>query len=962
MSGVIYSPRQVNTATDTAGRWGFMSRNPVELHTARQFGAERSCFRRYLRRHFQSGLAILVIVAVGACDRPPAGFSTESAFEIVDSLSAMRDRGPTQGAHEVCQNETEPDADTVSETSSDVLLYAALHLRRLGFSCTVRSVRHVGRSAMGIRIDAASELVAWREGRASSATAALMAVSYHADPDRAPDAYRLWPIVVGLEGIRAFVESDATDDIRDLVVTIGDVSDWAADFTSTWLQPFPSPHNDTYSTQVATSGPVGPAPPVMLASAPGWVIGTSAEPVSEAGSLGFSGMGEFPILGEPSPANRTLLRSRGIAPMPFRLVAFASDHQPIGRAGSASVPGNSASVLRGKGDAFVRALRAAAAPSQPAWTMEGHWYWLLGICLPLILVGLALQTIVINTRTRLSNVEKAIAKLGPWLRRSDDALVKRAEQRQTLDEAREGFRAVPKRLRAWLWLKLVGGIVHRRHLRDDLRRRKADYLSHLEVQNNVLKKRQKLERGDGSRLFGGVWQGVATVLAKGGVVPLVIGGLTAAGSLVAVHWLEIQVQQQLLSDSLFDLGFLLPSVAAAYVVGCLLAQLLASPKDRHNPIAAFAWGSSLVVYLGLNAVELSGFDDAINNLYDSQTIDMMFASLAMVLISREILYSRRKERQESQGEADYTKELDAVSDALWFASSGERREALLRSVTGVVYLGLAAHCVWRGFGVALNSEQAPVGLVPVTAVTAVALLVPLATLFLGNVPPAPTTDQRISVKSAASILLAIVGSTLACADRSDHRFENDRHLAAIRIDMRAEEDAPVVYRVFSGDDGSRQVEQTTIDRADFTLPTVRRRDTVVMEDTRRRQVRLVIEDSSGADMMAIWRGNDSIAVLRADGIEPRRGSDPRVVERWFDTEDDRSIALLVELPRCWSADLVVVRRFSGRAAMQLVGHVIEPDTIVGERLDMEVLTTVTQQHSMPRCCTTSSRATARQTM
>ena len=83
------------------------------------------------------------------------------------------------------------------------------------------------------------------------------------------------------------------------------------------------------------------------------------------------------------------------------------------------------------------------------WTAQGPLYWILGVALPLLMVGLAVGTVLINSGTRLSNVRRANEKLKAWLAFSADV-----KERQTIIDtpSGRGFQPTLARLRARLWL------------------------------------------------------------------------------------------------------------------------------------------------------------------------------------------------------------------------------------------------------------------------------------------------------------------------------------------------------------------------------------------------------------------------------------------------------------------------------------------------------------------------------
>lgn len=97
------------------------------------------------------------------------------------------------------------------------------------------------------------------------------------------------------------------------------------------------------------------------------------------------------------------------------------------------------------------------------WLAEGDPYWILGIALSMLMVGMAAGTIVINSAAHLSNVRRASARLQSWLTLSDRATENQALAR---DVSARGVGAALGRSYARLWLIFRVNLTRRRYLDD----------------------------------------------------------------------------------------------------------------------------------------------------------------------------------------------------------------------------------------------------------------------------------------------------------------------------------------------------------------------------------------------------------------------------------------------------------------------------------------------------------------
>ena len=362
-----------------------------------------------------------------------------------------------------------------------------------------------------------------------------------------------------------------------------------------------------------------------------------------------------------------------------------------------------------------------------SWTARGSLYWVLGIAIPIILVSIAIGTILINSATRLSNVNRANEKLAAWLAISETV----RKKKQIIDAVSErGFGASVARLRARLWLVLRVPLARRKYLDDEEVSKRKKYTSFLDCQRRDLEKQQDEDHRDVGSLFSGIWDGIKVVRNSGGGQALALGVVTSAAALMAVDTLgaDPSIQPPEYGPVIADMWLPLAFVAGfIYYVGCVAGRL--SSADPHTRIGAFAWGSAIPVFLGLNAVELGGFELPDNDrLYDSQTIDMMFLCVAMMLIVREVLY-KRHDATSSGADVDRHQEYKIVRETLWFAADGGGLEQVLRIVLSLCYLLVVAHLLAPAIADMIIFGTMFVDLITISSVVLAALWVPVVALF-----------------------------------------------------------------------------------------------------------------------------------------------------------------------------------------------------------------------------------------
>jgi len=360
------------------------------------------------------------------------------------------------------------------------------------------------------------------------------------------------------------------------------------------------------------------------------------------------------------------------------------------------------------------------------WLADGNLYRVLGIALPTLMVGMAAGTIFVNSATHLSNVRRASVRLESWLRLSDKATEKRAMAR---DASSRGVGAALDRVFARLWLIFRVKFARRRYLDDVETVRRRNRKAFIDERLPALESRETGERRDVGSPVSGLRDEIRAIRDRGGGQALAVGAGTSV-----VAFAIAKTQAPSVAAGLAEYGAatvalaVLLLVAIVYLLGGILLRWCRA--DRRTATGAFAWGSSIPLYLGLNALGLSALgmpDD--DRLYNALTVGLAAVCMVMMFAVREVLYDRYRAITTATHE-DRAKEQRVVGETLWFASDGGRLEAWLRIRIGVCYLLVVVHLLVPPIRDILLCGAMCGDLVTSTSVTAVTLMVPLAAAFI----------------------------------------------------------------------------------------------------------------------------------------------------------------------------------------------------------------------------------------
>ncbi|MDE2945377.1 MAG: hypothetical protein OXT63_14400 [Gemmatimonadota bacterium] len=341
------------------------------------------------------------------------------------------------------------------------------------------------------------------------------------------------------------------------------------------------------------------------------------------------------------------------------------------------------------------------------WLAEGDLYGILGIALTMLMAGMAAGTIWVNSATHLSNVRRARARLESWLKQSARATEERAIVR---DLSARGVGAALNRAYARLWLLLRVQLPRRRYLDDVETIRRRNRKAFIDARLPAIESRETGERGDIGSLVSGLRDGIEVLRGKGVGQALAVGVATSV-----VAFAVAKTQAPRVAAGLAEYGTptaalaMLLLVAIVYVLGGILLRRCRA--DRRTATGAFAWGSSIPLFL-----------------YNSRTVGVAVC-MAMMLVVREVLYHRYGAIAATTDEKR-AKEHRIVGETLWFASDGGRLEAWLRIRLAAGYMLVVVHLLVPPVRDMVLCGTMCGDLVAVTAVAAVTLMVPLVAAFM----------------------------------------------------------------------------------------------------------------------------------------------------------------------------------------------------------------------------------------
>ena len=682
-------------------------------------------------------LATLSIL-LGACESPPkTAFSAFTADSLLNELVAIHTSDSNSGKDgDWCT----PGQDEIESVEEHAVRYLA---SELGLACAQRVLLSMTRGIDALSVFERQDVMAWDEQRSwGDAVYIALFFSTQSRNDEPLARANLLPLATALEGLRA-LHTENEEFTKNIVISISEANGLGVEG---WLPQFPELSRSYTYTTTGTQTAARPPPhiPRLVGKGSGWVIGFAAAPefFSSASVHGRLANAEGTAIRPPETGE--------LLPAPTGFAIHAAFWPAVDN--SDQLPS-----LTEVGRRFIRDFRmvhepppqCANLPWAVQWlchsTSSSRWLpWIGGILLPLLILYAAVKISMAEAETVLEYLKRSIGadeQFQRGLEGSVDDLTRRIDSlhRQTNQlyskQTSIGQNLYSRRddnaFRRWqLWIgqrrynRLTKRSATLKPLLKDRLRQKKDAEEQLRRTEARLQNLEKLkeeweEEKKGSdrlqNLGTDIWSHVRkTIIEKETGLALVTGIITCAGAFSAAFMVESGHLLAFAADQRWGV-FLLVSIIFA---GALVWA------DR---VDALTLGACVVCFIGLDTIELSPFDETtavtrLSDLYDSQTVTLMFGTVALLLSMRAVIASPRAKRDE----ADKDKDVTVISEG---KKLGENKEKLWLGFLSAAYVVLVYHtvspAVWHIVG---GGRQH--GLLAVTAVAVATLLLPVIMLWL----------------------------------------------------------------------------------------------------------------------------------------------------------------------------------------------------------------------------------------
>ncbi len=659
----------------------------------------------------------LSILPLTACEVPAdTRFSATAADLLLNELANMH-------MHEASMDDVVPCAnlDNVSGVSKYIARYL---VTRLDFSCSTVKWKSQVRRHNELWLTEQEVVVAWNSGSDLDDVLAI-SVFFDDNPRDSLESRLAVAHLAGLlEGLRTFLTADAPSGVRVVLTLSPTFGSPATSYLSPSL-PHITPYAE-YSTVV--SGGENPMPSVSAVASndPGWVIGI----------VPYRGMVASRIEAESDEADSVL-----IAPVPVGrtnpVSRFYAEYRPRSPERRVAAPDQD-------GQHLLRTLQAMdlGKPNYsylPRYSVQvfadiaKRTYWSAGVLLPLIFLVIVVRVVMIESSSMVAHLQRRISALDRKRSALSDRIEKLRDRLSTDTSPGMGAEetSVPSR-GSIAPLSQAFDRWRKNRWRRQLKRKREQFTSvddrlteyctewpHWSNRRSSAARRLR-ELGSGA---------LEVVLAEGGsrrgVGAVALGAIAVVTSFTILHYDPVGLGGAN-SASLWSR----PIVTVVAVFGVL--GMFAIGKMR-----VFSLGAAVICLIGLDTIELSPFAEfgaraSLNELYDSQTVTLMFTCLVLLVgIQEAIVHSRKTDtKKENWLPSASVRNVDALRNVQMTAKRQERRWC---AGLGIVYLMLVYHTIFPALEELMIGGPERPGLLAVTVVTTATLLMPLfplATLLL----------------------------------------------------------------------------------------------------------------------------------------------------------------------------------------------------------------------------------------
>lgn len=675
----------------------------------------RSCSVPQLRSAI---LVFLACILLGACEVPTdRDFSASAADALLEELISVHSLDVPIHDNVSC-------TDTqggIPPVSGFVARYLVTHLN---LSCSVLRWKTTTEREDDVWLTSREAIVAWNR---EHDWIDVLSITVFFDQRLRGDSLSrvaMAPLAGFLEGLRTFLKGDAVASMR-VVVSISPTSDSpvTSDFNPSQRMQYLAP-SARYETEVYGSEITIPQVPAGASKSPGWVI-------SVASSRG--------VLSTLSSEREGSLRtSAGIgvnveASPDFR---FYTAYRPESAGKRVTAPEH-------HGQQLLRALQAIPVsgtdrtPSSLVRMLADicrSTYWGAGVLIPLFFLGIAVRVVMIESSAMVDYLQRQINRLDKTENRLSNRIAVRRTKILAIEIPVKGGEGIEES-------RVPIGKLRRLKSRWDgwRRRRLQRYIDRTEGHLRSTERkllvccgqwpywRDRKERTAKrlGKLGSGAWEAVLEEAGgRRGVMSMAMGAVAVLVSFAALYYSPLEWLRPTLSAPIPH--YVVAPITVLAIFGVCLALAM-------GMVRVFSLGAAFVCLIGLDTIELSPFATIgaqvpLNDLYDSQTVTLMFTCFILLIgIQEAMLHARKAETTKENwlNEAIPASDAAVVSTA---RANAKRKERFWSTGLGAVYFVLVLHTLCPALGeIMMGNSQRP-GLMAVTVITAATLLVPLLPL------------------------------------------------------------------------------------------------------------------------------------------------------------------------------------------------------------------------------------------
>ena len=600
-----------------------------------------------------------------------AGVSDIDAVVVEDSIADFlnEDSVPTAACERMDPASPSPVEDS---TNVGVLEYLARYrFPKMGLCSTTRSIVRRSELSGVLRVDKATDLVAWTENENADSTIVL-AVSYDALPARTATKSDLWPLSVSLLMADSVLRLNGGRK-KNLVMTITNIHEWRRLRASARNRSVIDKGHDNYVVKLNDDIVRAPFLPMVPPEGPQLAIGLLGpavlaypDSVAEGRLLSVS-----PLDVATMPLDTTVVTTRGVLRIPEghssdccandQLLAAAHDLLAFAQAKPSGGSSSARARLDWLDDVFTRMRVQSVSHRNQVDRWLSGFMWMLSIVVTMSLLFFGMRLVFSALGSRIHRARRTMQGIREKTGERNKRIGELDKEIAEAQEEEEGWRNRIKELDAeleearWLWfhpIKLIHRVGnrrkldhqegHTRHLESDRKecekkmtqlKDRCDYMKErLDKYRNARKgARQRLGDATSANLLNLVrprhLRGVATGVVWAVVATVTLLCLISRGS---QGWLTIAVG------------------TATLIVPSLWWWIRGSKnRDRRNGFLAFCVGLAVFVYLYLSR-DVPPEERAIGWSFDQGHTHLMILGVGVILVVARFLTENDVERREAR--------------------------------------------------------------------------------------------------------------------------------------------------------------------------------------------------------------------------------------------------------------------------------------------------------------------------